>query len=105
MATYDRYSLFRQNGSIDLVPFGKVPKKDTDFFEVYEKGKTRLDILSYNYYKDSGYGWLILQANPEYGSMEYSIPDGSLLRIPYPLAESITGYESSIAEYNRLYKQ
>ena len=104
MATYDRYSQFRQDGSISIVPFGSVPQKDTDFYEVYNKGKTRLDIISYHYYNDSGYGWLIMQANPQYGSIEFNIPDGALLRIPYPLSQSIQDYRASIEEYNDLYK-
>lgn len=101
--SYDRYSLFRKNGEIGIVPFGKVLEKDTDHFEVYEKGKTRLDILSFNYYNDSNYGWLIMQANPQYGSMEYEIPDGAMLRIPFPLAQSIEDYENSIKEHNSLF--
>lgn len=101
--TYDRYSLFRRDGMVDLVPFGKVRPKDSDFFEVYKKNETRLDILSYNYYKNPDYGWLILQANPEVGSMEYNIEDGATLRIPYPLSTSIQDYVDSIEEYYRLY--
>lgn len=101
--SYDRYSMFRHDGEIDVVPFGKIPPKSTDYFEVYEKGKTRLDILSFNYYKDSGYAWLILQANPQYGSMEYEIPDKSVLRIPFPLNQTIEDYEKSINDYNNLY--
>ena len=102
MATYDRYTQFRQDGQIKVVPFGKIPPKYTDFFETYHKGKTRLDIISYNYYNDSGYAWLIMQANPQYGSMEYEIPDGSQLRSPFPLAQSIEDYRASIEEYNKL---
>lgn len=105
MASYDRYSQFRQDGSISVVPFGKVPEKDTDFFETYYRGKTRLDILSYEYYNDSSYGWLIMQANPQYGSIEFNIPDRANLRIPYPLSQSIQDYRASIEEYNRLYKR
>ena len=101
--SYDRYKLFRSNGNISIVPFGKINKRNTDCYEIYEKGKTRLDILSYDYYKDSNYGWLIMQANPEYGSMEFEIPDKSVLRIPYPLNEAISDYENSIKEYNNLY--
>lgn len=100
--SYDRYKLFRSNGKISIVPFGEIHKRDTDCYEVYEKGKTRLDILSYDYYKDSNYGWLIMQANPEYGSMEFEIPDKSILRIPFPLSEAIADYENSIREYNNL---
>jgi hypothetical protein len=103
MATYDRYSQFRCDGSIKLVPFGEVPKKNTDFYEKYERNKSRLDIISYNYYGDPNYGWLIMQANPEYGSLEYEIPNGVMLRIPFPLNESIDDYRKSIETYNKLY--
>lgn len=104
MATYKRYSMFTQNGKSSIVPFGEIPKKNTDFKEIYTKGQTRLDLLSYKYYNDANYGWLIMQANPQYGSMEFSIPDGAELRIPYPLNETISDYEASITEYNTMYK-
>lgn len=103
METYNRYSLFKADGKVNIVPFGKITPKETDAFEVYEKGKTRLDLLSFKYYHDANYGWLIMQANPEYGSMEYEIPDGVTLRIPWPLNESISDYENSINNYNKLY--
>lgn len=101
--SYNRYSMFKQNGKVGIVPFGKIPKEDTDLYETYIKGKTRLDILSYEYYKDSNYAWLILQANPQYGSLEFDIPDKSILRIPYPLKQAIERYEKSIKDYNDLY--
>lgn len=103
MATYDRYSQFRNGNEIELVPFGKIRPKDTDHFEVYRKNKSRLDLISNQYYNNPNYGWLILQANPGVGSMEYEIPDGTLLRIPYPLALSIQDYRDSIEDYYRLY--
>ena len=59
----------------------------------------RLDQLSYQYYNDADYAWLILQANPQYGSLEYHIPDNVELRIPYPLNDAILRYESSISLY------
>jgi len=104
MPSYDRYSQFRQDGEISIVPYGEVPPKDTDYFEVYYHGKTRLDILSYQYYNDSNYGWLIMQANPQYGSVEFEIPDMSLLRIPYPLSQSLQDYRASIENYKKLYE-
>lgn len=104
MPSYDRYSQFRQDGAFSIVPFGEVPAKDTDYYEVYYRGKTRLDILSYEYYNDSNYGWLIMQANPQFGSIEFEIPDMATLRIPYPLSPSIQAYRESIEEYKRLYK-
>lgn len=103
MTTYDRYSQFRHGNEIDMVPFGNVRPKSTDYFEVYKKNESRLDIISYKYYNNPNYGWLILQANPEVGSLEYEIKDGTTLRIPYPLSTSIQDYRDSIDEYYRLY--
>lgn len=103
MVTYDRYTQFRSGSEIDLVPFGEIRKKETDLFEVYRRNKSRLDLISFTYYNNPNYGWLILQANPEAGSMEYEIPDGTTLRIPYPLSISLQDYRDSIDDYYRLY--
>lgn len=104
MATFDRYSAFRDNGDINTIPFGEIPLKNTDIKIIFEKGKMRLDQLSYQYYNNSDYGWLIMQANPQYGSLEYNIPDGVELRIPYPLDITISDYQESIETYNKYYK-
>lgn len=96
---YDRYTKFRMNGDTLFPPFIRIPVKESDFYEIYERGKTRLDILSYNYYKDPDYAWLIMQANPEYGSLEFMIPDKAQIRIPYPLNVTISQYEQDIEKY------
>lgn len=101
--SYDRYSKFRHNGAIDLVPFVPIAKKDTDKYDYYVQGETRLDLLSYQYYGDPNYDWLIMQANPEYGSLEYNIPNNSRLRIPYPLETTIAQYNKDIEAYKELY--
>jgi len=103
MATFDRYSQFRVGNEIKLVYFGEIPKKTTDIIEYYKKGITRLDQLSYQYYNSPDYGWLILQANPQYGALEFNIPDGSELRIPYPLNTSLSDYQKSIENYKKYY--
>ena len=103
MATYNRYKSFVKNGRISLIPFISIPKKSSDYYEEYELGKTRLDLLSYKYYDNPNYDWLIMQANPEYGSMEFNIEDGAILRIPYPLEDTILRYYSDIEEYKKLY--
>ena len=103
MVTFDRYHQFRMSGTIKQVPFIKIPVKDTDMYTYYEAGNTRFDLLSYQYYDNPNYGWLILQANPELGSLEYNIPDGTKLRIPYPLETVIKDYQADIEEYIRLY--
>ena len=45
-----------------------------------------------------------MQANPQYGSLEFNIPDKVELRIPYPLDISLKDYKKSIEEYNKYYK-
>ncbi len=99
---YSRYKSFIVNGAFKRVPFIKVPYSSTDCYAYYEVGKTRLDLLSYQYYNDPNYAWLILQANPQYNSLEYRLEDGAKIRIPYPLENAIQGYENEIKKYERL---
>ena len=40
-----------------------------------------------------------MQANPQYGTLEFLIPDKSELRIPFPLNETLTEYERDINIY------
>lgn len=96
---YDRYSSFRNNGNIEIVPFIEIDRADTDIMITYDRKTMRMDTLSYKYYGDANYGWLIMQANPQYGSMEFSIPDGVSLRIPYPLSTAKSRYEKGIQAY------
>ena len=100
---YNRYESFMSNGSYKKVPFIEIPVRGTDCYAFYEVGKTRLDLLSYQYYNDPNYGWLILQANPSLGSLEFKIENCSKIRIPYPLEQAIQGYENDIAKYVKLY--
>lgn len=99
MDYYDRYEKFRVDGEIKFVPFIEIEIYTTDLFITFNKSTMRMDTLSYKYYGDPNYGWLILQANPKYGSMEFSIPDGVTLRIPYPLETAKTRYETGIENY------
>jgi hypothetical protein len=101
---YNRYKSFIDgNGNMSIVPFISIPAKSTDKYTYYEEGKTRFDILSYQYYGDPNFGWLILEANPELGSLEYRIPNNSQIRIPYPLSSTIVQYEQDIKVYVQLY--
>ena len=102
--TYDRYSLFRHNGEIDIVPSVTIPVKSTDYYITYKAGFTRLDVVSNDYYGNPNYDWLILCANPEYGSMEFNIPDGAEVRVPYPLDVTLQDYNGAINRYKTLYK-
>ena len=104
MATYNRYSRFLVNGQYKIVPSIPIPEKSTDYMEIYEQGKTRLDLISYKYYGDANYDWLIMMANPQYGSMEFDIPNGTVLRIPYPLNTTLELYNKAVDRYNELYQ-
>ena len=100
---YNRYSSFISNGKYKKVPFIEIPVRGTDCYTFYEIGKTRMDLLSYQYYNDPNYGWLILQANPSIGSLEFRIDNNTKIRIPYPLNVVIQGYENDINNYEKLY--
>jgi hypothetical protein len=100
---YNRYKNFIVDGAYLKVPFIKIPENASDCYTYYEAGKTRLDLLSYQYYNDPNYAWLILQANPQYGSLEFKIENNSKLRIPYPLNVVLQGYEEDINKYIKLY--
>ena len=104
METFNRYIPFSSDGKIEIVPFVSIRKKSTDKTIIYKKNTMRLDKLSYDYYRNPDYAWLIMQANPEYGSIENFIPDGVILRIPFPLEETINLYLNDITTYKELYK-
>lgn len=96
---YNRYEHYTQDGKCKLVPFVEIEQDSTDLIIKYEKDKMRMDMLSYKYYGDANYEWLIMQANPAYGSLEFNIPDMSNIRIPYPLTSALSRYETAIDEY------
>jgi hypothetical protein len=103
MEGFDRYAKFREGNTIGIVPFGEVPKRDSDIYIIFEKGKMRLDQLSYKYYGSSSYAWFIMQANAKYGSLEFRIPDGAELRIPFPLDAALAGYQKSLDNNKKFY--
>ena len=101
--SYNRYKSFITDGAYKKIPFISIPESVSDFYIYYQAGKTRLDLLSYQYYNDPNYGWLILQANPHAGSLDFNIDDGTKLRIPFPLETALQLYESGIKNYIKLY--
>ncbi len=96
---YDRYERFRLDGGFLKVPFIKIEKQNTDLYIEFNKSRMRLDTLSYKYYGDANYGWLLMLANPQFGSMEFEIPDKVLFRIPYPLTSAVLRYEQEVKKY------
>ena len=72
---WNRYSEFLINGEQTVVPFVPIPQKTTDKTYIYKVGRSRLDIVSQEFYNSPYFGWLILQANPEFGGLENYIYD------------------------------
>lgn len=100
---FDRYSNFRFNSKMRPVPGLKIPEQGSDKLVIYKLGETRLDKLSNSYYNSPYYGWLIMLANPQYGGLEFMIPDQSPIRIPFPFESAINRYTTAVNRYNSLY--
>lgn len=100
---FDRYSSFRINGETVMLPFLPLPQKGSDKEITYKLGRDRTDKLSQRYYGNPYCGWLIMMANPQYGGLEFLIPDRTVLRIPYPLVDSLQQYINNIERFDQLY--
>jgi hypothetical protein len=96
---YNRYNEFLVDGQQTVVPYINLPSKSTDKKYIYKVGMTRLDKVSQQYYGSPTFGWLILMGNPIYGGLEWNIPDGAILTIPYPLIASLQDYKNELENY------
>jgi len=96
---YNRYNEFLINGEQTVVPFVYLPQKTTDKAYIYKVAKSRLDKVSQEYYNSPYFGWLILQANPQFGGLENYIYDGAVLIIPFPLIPSLQDYKASLENH------
>ena len=100
---FDRYQLFKENGKIGInIPFIKISEKNTDKREVYHQGITRFDKLSQKYYGNPFHGWLIMMSNPQFGGLEFDIPDSSIIVIPFPFRQSLEEYFQKMNDYLKL---
>jgi len=103
MAYYDRYSKFRDNAQMKPVVGITIPESASDKQVVYKQGLSRLDKMSNMYYLNPYTGWLIMLANPQYGGLEFNIPDLATIRVPYPLDSAIQRYITEIDTHKKLY--
>lgn len=93
---YDRYLILTNNdGSIDMSPYVDIPVSPADKYEAWKDGFSRMDLLSFKYYNNPFYDFIIMLANPQYIS-EFDIPDGTVIRIPFPLDRAILIYENTL---------
>ncbi len=104
MATYfDRYNNFRVNGEIKPIPGILIPESGSDKQVIYKQGQSRLDKISNLYYNNPYSGWLIELANPEFGGLEFNIPDMTSLRVPFPYDSAIARYITQVNNHRTLY--
>ena len=80
-----------------------IPSESSDKNAVYKQGVSRLDKLSNMYYNNPYSGWLIMLANPEYGGLEFNIPDMTVLRIPFPFDSAVARYKTQVNNHIILY--
>ena len=96
---YNRYSILKKSdGTTELMPFINIPVSTSDKYEYWNGETSRLDILSQKYYGNPFYDFLIIYANGGFLT-EFDIPDGTLIRIPYPLDRAKSYYEMYLTEY------
>ena len=100
---FNRYQYFLDNGEYKIIPGIEITLKKTDKFVQYKKNVDRLDKMSQEYYNTPLFGWLIMLANPQLGSIEFEIPDNSTVRIPFPLTNSLQDYKRGVELYKLYY--
>lgn len=100
---YNRYTGFLIEGNYKTLPFIQLDIKTSDYYETYIRNRTRFDQFSEKYYNVPYYTWLILQANPSLGGLEFQIPNGTQIRIPYPLETTLREYNDKIKEFIQFY--
>ena len=100
---YNRYDEFTINGDFKIIPNIEIPIKKTDKYVFYKKNKTRLDKISQETYGSPLFGWLILMANPLAGGIEFEIPDNFVLRLPFPLLNTLQDYKRGVELYKLYY--
>jgi hypothetical protein len=72
--------------TLEGMPSIDIDVRGTDKKIVYDKNLTRLDRLAGDIYEDETLWKIILWANPDF-DYEYDIPDGTVIRIPWPKQE------------------
>jgi len=96
---YDRYkTLKNSDGTIDMMPFITLPVNSSDKYEYWNSSYSRFDKLCKKYYGNPLYDFLIICANNIYLN-EFDIPDGALIRIPFPLSKAKSDYASALQQF------
>jgi len=83
---YNFYKFLLKDGSniLDNMPPITITPQSTDIKIIYDKKITRIDRIAGDIYDDETLGRIIMWANPEY-DYEFDIPDGTVIRVPFPI--------------------
>lgn len=76
-------SISRYSKYVHIQPIRKITPAITDITHTFGQYEN-IDNLATKYYGDVNLAWIIMSANPEY-KMEFLVPAGAQLRIPFPL--------------------
>jgi len=101
--TYNRYAKVSMNGVVELLPRFRYSPQASDREEIWQVDKSRMDLISYKYYEDANYDWLIMLANDDIPHIEFEIPDGTILTIPYPLEIALNQFKNQLNIFENLY--
>src|ERR1700676_2836896 len=92
----NRYAFLTDiNGNMRNLPKVTISNRDTDKFIIYDSRKMRLDRIAADIYQDDTFSWVILVGNPDF-FVEFDIPTGTVIRVPFPLQDALTEYQSKV---------
>ena len=98
---YRRYEILKNdNGTTDAMPFVNLATNSSDKFEYWNTEFSRLDKLAQKYYWNPFYDFLILYGNKIYLN-EFDIPDGALIRIPFPFQKAKADYDAALQAFKK----
>jgi len=98
---YNRYAILKDGNTItENMPYIKLPIHSSDKFEYWNTEFSRLDKIALKYYGNPFYDFLILYGNKIYLN-EFDIPDGALIRIPFPLNKAKADYEAALIAFKK----
>lgn len=98
---YDFYKFLRDPNNprnLKEMPSITISRRNTDKFIIYDKNKERLDYVAGQIYNDETLSRIIMWANPEY-FIEFDIPSGTVIRIPYPLNDVLSEITQKLIDY------
>jgi len=94
MSRYNDIDVFVKKGK-RFIGTTKYPIVSLSFDDVYvyTTQGDRFDILAQQYYNDSSLWWIISSANSNLKQDSYYIPEGTQIRIPQNISETLAKFE------------